>query len=497
LGFLYATVDNITVSNDGAVWVGSTHGIARLDQGKWEAIDEVAGQPVDWVVSLSEAPDGTLWLAEGGVEGEGARTGYLATMADGQWTVVDDVNGVYVTSNFAFTPDVAAWYGYSGEESGVARTVDGVTTNVGDGLPGSAVVALSVGPDGQLWAGTDQGAVYRLEGEYWVLVDGIGLSEGVLVTSLLAEEDGIWIGTDTDDIYRYADGRLEHFELPSDLPAHPTNVDVAADGTVWLATDPGGAVSYDGTTWTSYTTEDGLADDRLWAVATGPNGDVWLGTAGLYGVSYFDGTSWQIYTEIGDVHVNDIAVADNGDAWIGTGAPGEPIHRVRDGVWTTYTSDDIGATEIIEAIAIDGSGVVWVTLASQGLASFDGDSWVIHRPDSEDVYFNAVAAAPDGTIWAGGSSLFAYREGEWEMLDVPSPLDDHQPIGVTTLAVGPDERLWVGTDASLNVHDGENWNEYTTGDGLSSSFVDSIAFGPDGEVWIVTAVGLSRFAPDG
>jgi len=63
-------------------------------------------------------------------------------------------------------------------------------------------------------------------------------------------------------------------------------VAVAPDGTLWFGTSAG-VSRFDGATWTTYTTRDGLAANRVSSVTVGPDGTLWFGTAA--GVSRFDG----------------------------------------------------------------------------------------------------------------------------------------------------------------------------------------------------------------
>ena len=68
--------------------------------------------------------------------------------------------------------------------------------------------------------------------------------------------------------------------------------------------------------------------------------------------------------------------------------------------------------------------------------------------------------------------------------------------GVISLAVGPDDALWAGTDASgVFRYDGETWTNYTEEDGLAGKLVASIAVTPDGALWFGTYGGLCRYLP--
>jgi ligand-binding sensor domain-containing protein len=59
---------------------------------------------------------------------------------------------------------------------------------------------------------------------------------------------------------------------------------VASDGALWFGTR-GGVSRFDGGTWTTYTTDDGLADNYVTSIAVAPDGALWFGTFG--GVSRY------------------------------------------------------------------------------------------------------------------------------------------------------------------------------------------------------------------
>ncbi len=93
-------------------------------------------------------------------------------------------------------------------------------------------------------------------------------------------------------------------------------VAVAPNGEVWVSTfeygeenfttpvsHGTGVAHFDGQTWTTYTTDDGLAGNRVDAIAVTPDGVVWFGTDG--GATRLDGETlraepqdeaWTAYT---------------------------------------------------------------------------------------------------------------------------------------------------------------------------------------------------------
>jgi ligand-binding sensor domain-containing protein len=71
--------------------------------------------------------------------------------------------------------------------------------------------------------------------------------------------------------------------------------------------------------WTEFTTEDGLINNFVQAIAAGNDGKVWFGTKG--GISVFEGNEWKSFTQkdglISD-NVLCIAIDNSGVIWIGT-----------------------------------------------------------------------------------------------------------------------------------------------------------------------------------
>ena len=78
--------------------------------------------------------------------------------------------------------------------------------------------------------------------------------------------------------------------------------DVDSKGTIWMTTDGGGLISYNGDEFTHYTVEDGLANAETYGIHIDDRDYVWVGTFGS-GVSIFDGETWgSIDTRDGLIH---------------------------------------------------------------------------------------------------------------------------------------------------------------------------------------------------
>ena len=97
-------------------------------------------------------------------------------------------------------------------------------------------------------------------------------------------------------------------------------MDLDSAGNLWIGTG-GGVSKFDGSTWTNYTTADGMATNYIFTIAVDQNsGELWAGSC--WGVDKFDGSTWTLYTAddgLIDDCVYAIAVDNAGVKWFGTG----------------------------------------------------------------------------------------------------------------------------------------------------------------------------------
>jgi len=128
---------------------------------------------------------------------------------------------------------------------------------------------------------------------------------------------------------------------------------------LWFGT-PLGVSEFDGSTWTTYTTADGLAYNWVYAIAVDGVDHLWFGTHNG-GVSEYDGSTWTTYTTynsgLPDNRVLAIAVDGAGHLWFGTLGGG--VSEFDGSAWTTYTTADGLAGNHVFAIAVDGTDHLW------------------------------------------------------------------------------------------------------------------------------------------
>jgi len=130
-----------------------------------------------------------------------------------------------------------------------------------------------------------------------------------------------------------------------------------------------GAAHWNGTTWTAYTSADGLSGDNITSVGVDDTGAIWFGTQ-IQGISIFDGISnWDTLVNpvIPSVIINCITFDAQGIPWIGTTNglafyDGSSYYRIK------VASHGI-PSNTIRAISIDNNGNACIA-TSEGLAIY-------------------------------------------------------------------------------------------------------------------------------
>ena len=179
-------------------------------------------------------------------------------------------------------------------------------------------------------------------------------------------------------------------------------LDLAVEGDyVWAATI-GGVVRWNRTdgSYVKYTTIDGLADNRVYAIAIDGAGHKWFGTYG--GVSEFDGSTWTTYTTADGLAgnlVGAIAIDGADHMWFGTSGG---VSEFDGSTWTTYTTADGLASNWVYAIAVDGTDHMWFGTLG-GVSEFIPDG---------------VKLAVDPTI--GGTLTYTDTQGLPTVIQVPA-----------------------------------------------------------------------------
>ena len=224
-------------SSDGALWVGTDGGVARLNGPERLVFTQASGLASDRVRALTEDSLGHVWIGTG--------------------AGLDRWDGLQLHP-----------VEYQGQKH---RT---------------KIRALHAGRDGAVWVGTAQG-LYRFRSDQtnaWLVADGLPHEN---VCAILEDhQQRVWIGTDGGGLARLTDDGFERFDESrglSSLRVWALHED--ADGGLWIGTDRGLNVLRGGRIST-LTTAHGLPDNLVNGIAEDRHGWLWIGhDRGIYRVN--------------------------------------------------------------------------------------------------------------------------------------------------------------------------------------------------------------------
>jgi len=375
-----------------------------------------------------------------------------------------------------------------------------------DGLASNRIGVVSLDRRGNPWF-TYEDPLYRTrvtcrEDGNWVIYDdsNSGIPDAKVRTVFFAENGDWWIGTIWGGIVRYDGSEWKNY-VPEKVVGIPRKIVVDEEGTAWVATSEG-VWAFDGAVWKNYTTGDGLVSDNVNDIAIDGGGVKWFATMG--GVSSFDGSVWRSYTKTdGLVHnkVNTVAVDHDGVKWFGTD---NGVSRF-DGVgWESYTEDDELVNDVVTKIVEDGDRNLWFCHddVAEGVTMYDGKEWIWFTMwgDKGGNYvptndIRTAAVDGNGILWFGtGDGLLSWDGEEWNAYTTRDGLAGAE---ISEVYVGPDGAKWVIYDrnehAGITRFDGEDWTTYDEGNGLPTDVVTAVGAGPDGVVYIGTTRGVSVF----
>ncbi|KPK73816.1 hypothetical protein AMJ87_00425 [candidate division WOR_3 bacterium SM23_60] len=331
------------------------------------------------------------------------------------------------------------------QQVGILDTVNGTVTTIRNGLPWRSKVRALLNIQGELYCGLGN----RYTKEYYG--DGIGLYDSA------------------NSIWTINKNRCIPSNHISEVTANDYGVFVACGrraaesrGLGWLNNQ---------SQWVNFSRDSIIPSNHVHRCTTAPDGKVWFGINWLdtqdtvQAFSFDPRTGTWFFLNRGHngmddaVAVWDIEFDHDNNMYLALAGPTDKLWLLDSALAVVYYLDPQLPVFRVE-IAIDSSGQIWRSLTDAGLLMTDSKNTLFDRND--DTYRNFTTA--DGLI-------SNYMRG---------------------CLVGPNNTLYVATDAGLVVYDGQDFSNRTD---ISDSELLDLELDSQGRMWILARDGVYILDP--
>lgn len=327
---------------------------------------------------------------------------------------------------------------------------------------------LSFAEKPMVWVAT-RNHLYRYNGKSWFDYESYLMEQNdkvdKVVEKFAGDEELAKAVLDTIKTFnRINDESDEEFLVELKLPFHLgiqgdiTCIAMGYSDRLWVGTTAG-LKRYDGVSWQTYSTLDGMIGNHVTAVTAARRG-IWVGTTA--GLNYYKNSEWIPYTaedgKLPSNNISKIAVAGR-TAWVGTDSG---LVRIEDEEIRTFTKADGMLSSTIVDIAVDGDNNVWAA-HPDGVTFYSGKKWKKFRFKNNQVY--CITVDKNGYVWVGtnkgalryfrGKPILdeqgaqTYKDPEWKHFHSRNSLE-----GDKVYALGIQNKdVWALTDKAVNLFD--------------------------------------------
>ena len=425
-------VTSLLEDRSGVLWAGCQRGLASFDGRTWRFVDAHQGMPADvGVSSLYEDRRGALWVGAG--DGVFKRRG----------------------NDAGFEP--------------VDRTTVYAQSLVEDA-------------DGQVWVSDSHRLAHRLNAS-----DALTLGADVRLPAagwrlLHDEHDALWIAALGSGLLRLdlGGGRraVQRINYESILTGSPRSLFEDHEHNIWVGMRGGGLLRVSEITITTGVALDGVTNDGVRAMASAPDGSVWVATG--HSLNRFSTAGRDVYAlpQTLALHVD-----PRGTLWAVTA---EALGRFVNGRLHPLPVPDGLRLERTAAVTTDADGHLWICTLEQGTFVNRGREFV---PVDTVAGRGCSYATTDshGRVWMGYQrGGVAYFDGERHELGQKEGLAPGAVLAIHEDAAGD---IWIGTNAGISRWANGRFVTVVMPEGIAWRPNSALIDDAEGQMWVGANAG--------
>jgi signal transduction histidine kinase/ligand-binding sensor domain-containing protein/DNA-binding response OmpR family regulator len=393
---------------------------------------------------------------------------------------------------------------------------------------------------GYLWIGTNSTGVYRFDIYSNKVIQHLNTSDEFfcsnLINKIFEDKDGIiWIGTENNGLATFdtKSGRINCYTKNSNNPNginDNTILSIYEDrsGILWFGTWNGGVNKYNKfekkfTTYAHNSADPySLSSNSIYAIYVDSFGDLWVSTD-IFGLNRRikgDNKFIHYFSNKDDPHsisnntVYSICEDSNKNLWIASDDGLNKFDRESNS-FIHFKHDPADSSTIcsnrISQIFLDSRGNLWIGVLGVGIDKIPkGKEGVVHIMH-DSVISESIAPAiifdfnqdNSGNLWVGtwGGGLIMFDEEKEEVAHYQNDPENELSLShneVSVIHIDKSGIMWIGTNGGgLNKFDtsAKTFKRFSEEDGLCSDVICGVLEDDNGNLWISTYKGLSRFNP--
>jgi ligand-binding sensor domain-containing protein len=473
-------VNDVLQTRDGYIWLATSAGLYRFDG---VSFSEISTNPEndeahETINKLYETSDGSLWI--------GTRSNGLRVLRDGRMQQYDSKDGFFTTGIRGFLESRSGNF-YVATNIGIFLFKNGKFDRIN--LDQNFINGIAEDSRGRIWVGSPDGVrIFDDNGSTNPAV--VKIKKGLPYPSVLDifrdQKGNMWVGT-YGGVAEFNGGKVTTYSSGNGLSNDRClTIFEDSDGNIWVGTEKGINRFTDGV-WTNFTNSDGLTDNEVWSFAEDREHSLWVGTAD--GLNQFEDPNIITYTTndgMADNHVSTIVQTRDSSIYFFSDQS-TVITQLKDGKFTKYNDLNIPGGNAFASR--DGS--VWS--GQTGIIANFKDGKVKTYDEKNGIppkWISAIAEDDKSLIfYVDHTGLFRLINGH----AVPYLLKDGTEYPKNDYIVcflrQKDGTLWIGRgDGLARIKDGV-FSTFDERPEVSTYWISSFYDDPHGGLWISSAPG--------